>query len=123
MALGDAEVDELLERAGRGDHEAREVLLGAFRGRLRQMVAARLDRRVVARVDASDVVQEALADAAGKLSDYLRLRPLPFYPWLWRLTWECLIKQYRLHIVASKRSVTREQEWSLPDESAHELAR
>ena len=32
--------------------------------RLRQMVTVRLDRRLAARVDPSDIVQEALADAA-----------------------------------------------------------
>jgi hypothetical protein len=33
------------------------------------MVAVRLDRRVAARVDPSDVVQEALPEAALKVSD------------------------------------------------------
>ena len=36
------------------------------------MIALRLDDRLAARVDASDVVQEALADAARKLADYAR---------------------------------------------------
>ena len=36
------------------------------------MVAARLDRRAAARVDASDVVQDTLTDAAGQLDEYLR---------------------------------------------------
>ena len=36
------------------------------------MVAVRLDRRLAARVDPSDVVQEALAEADRRLDDYLR---------------------------------------------------
>jgi RNA polymerase sigma-70 factor (ECF subfamily) len=70
------------------------------------------------------VVQEALADAALKLAEYLRRRPLPFYPWLRRLAWERLLELNRRHIYAGKRSVTREQpgDLALPDESVLALA-
>jgi RNA polymerase sigma-70 factor (ECF subfamily) len=53
----------------------------------------------------------------------LEERPLPFYPWLRRLAWERLVKLHQRHIRAGKRSVTREAEWQLPDESAEALAR
>jgi RNA polymerase sigma-70 factor (ECF subfamily) len=87
------------------------------------MVAARLDRRLAARVDASDVVQEALAEAAHKLSAYLQQRPLPLYPWLRRLAWEHLIKTHQRHLASRKRSAGREEQniLGLPDESALEL--
>jgi RNA polymerase sigma-70 factor (ECF subfamily) len=70
------------------------------------------------------VVQEALADAARKLPEYLRDRPLPFYPWLRQLALERLIELHRRHIQAQKRSVRREEVQSLPltDESTLELA-
>jgi hypothetical protein len=57
------DTDQLLNRASRGDGAARQQLLTRHRGRLRAMVAARLDRRLAARLDPSDVVQEALAEA------------------------------------------------------------
>jgi RNA polymerase sigma-70 factor (ECF subfamily) len=123
MPHADADTDDLIARARHGDAAARELLLAYHRGRLRQMVAVRLDRRLAARVDPSDVVQEALADAARKLDTYLRERPLPFYPWLRRLAWERLVKLHQRHITAGKRSVTREAHPALPDESAMELAR
>src|SRR5215469_5432244 len=123
MARHEPDTEELVERASQGDGSARQQLLWRHRDRLKGMVAVRLDRRVAARVDPSDVVQEALAEAAAKLSDYLRQRPLPFYPWLRRLAWERLVKLHRYHIHAGKRSVTREQVSTLPDESADELAR
>jgi RNA polymerase sigma-70 factor (ECF subfamily) len=123
MQSENADVERLLERAELGDAGARQRLLSDHRERLRHMIAVRLDRRVAARVDPSDVVQEALAEAAGKLSEYLRQRPLPFYPWLRRLAWERLVKLHRTHIHADKRSVTREQGMALPDESTDELAR
>ena len=59
---GEPDTEELLNRAGRGDLPARRT---CWRGieRLRQMVALRIDRRMASRVDLSDVVQDALADA------------------------------------------------------------
>jgi RNA polymerase sigma-70 factor (ECF subfamily) len=124
VASSDCDTDILLKRASEGDTAAREALLMRHQHRLRQMVAFRLDRRLAARVDPSDVVQEALAEAAQKLSDYLRRRPLPFYPWLRQLALERLIGLHRLHIRAQKRSVSREEAGPLPltDESALELA-
>ena len=70
------------------------------------------------------VVQEALTDASRKLSEYLKHRPIPYYPWLRQLALERLVKLHRRHIQAQKRSVTREEDWlpPLPDESAVELA-
>jgi RNA polymerase sigma-70 factor (ECF subfamily) len=78
---------------------------------------------VAARVDPSDVVQETLAEAARRLSDYLRTLPLPFYPWLRRLAWEHLLRLHQRHL-ARKRSVLREepQNDSPSDESVQELA-
>jgi RNA polymerase sigma-70 factor (ECF subfamily) len=88
------------------------------------LVALRLDRRLAARIDPSDVVQEALADADRKLDDYAHRRPLPFYPWLRQLAWDRLIAIHRRHLHAGKRSVKREEPdvLGLPDESAAELA-
>src|SRR5262245_39089372 len=85
------------------------------------MVAVRLDPRLAARVDASDVVQEALAEAAVKLPDYLRERPVAFYPWLRRLAWERLVGLYRRHVRARCRGVGHEGP-RLPEGSAAELA-
>ncbi len=116
------DTEALLDRATRGDDTAREALLDQHRHRLRRMVAARLDRRLAARVDPSDVVQEALAEAAENLDAYLRDRPLPFYPWLRRFAWERLMKLHRHHIKSQRRSVTREEAWIMPDESAQQLA-
>jgi RNA polymerase sigma-70 factor (ECF subfamily) len=122
MRGAEPDTDVLLEQARRGDAPAREQLLTRHQARLRRMVAVRLDRRLAARVDPSDVVQEVLAEAARRMPDYLRDRPVPFYPWLRRLAWERLVKLHRRHLHARKRSVLREEDWPLPDGSAAELA-
>jgi RNA polymerase sigma-70 factor (ECF subfamily) len=118
------DTEELLRRAQHGDEQARQAVLVRHRERLKQMVAVRMDRRLAARVDPSDVVQEALLEAARELDDYLRERPVPFYPWLRNLAWECLIDLHRRHLHARRRSVKLEEPLAprLSDESALQLA-
>ena len=123
-ARKDPDTEVLLARAAAGDRSARDHLLERYRPRLRQLIRLRLDRRLAARLDPSDVVQESLAEAAVKLDDYLRTRPVPFYPWLRGLALERLIDMYRWHIRTGKRSIRREERAlpPLPDESALQLA-
>jgi RNA polymerase sigma-70 factor (ECF subfamily) len=102
------DTDALLIQAAEGDANARDRLLARHRRRLHDVVALRLDRRLRARVDPSDVVQEAMVEAVSKLTTYLQNRPLPFFLWLRQLALEHLIAQHRLHIKALKRSVDRE---------------
>ena len=109
MALLEPDTEELLRRAQAGDDGARQQLLARHKARLQQMVAARLDRRLLARFDASDVVQEALLEAHAKLEDYLRDPAVPFYPWLRAIAWQRLLKWRRRHLHARKRSVLREE--------------
>lgn len=78
-----------------------------------------MDRRLAARFDPSDVIQDALAEAEQRLDEYLRDRPVSFYPWLRHIAWERLVDLHRRHIRAQRRSVTRElrRDSELPDES------
>jgi RNA polymerase sigma-70 factor, ECF subfamily len=103
------EIDVLLSDAARGDASAVRSLLEQHRDRLVRMIALRLDRRLAPRLDPSDVVQEALADAAKRLPDYLRDRPMPFYPWLYRLAADRLAVTHRNHITSAVRAVGREE--------------
>jgi RNA polymerase sigma-70 factor (ECF subfamily) len=126
MTTSQSDTDELelLRAAANGDEAAVPRLLARHRGRLRQMVAVYLDHRLAARVDPSDIVQEALADAARGFPGYLRAPPLPFYPWLRQFARQRLLQLHRRHIGARCRSVEREVPWevALPDQSADALA-
>jgi RNA polymerase sigma-70 factor (ECF subfamily) len=124
MPTSGPDTDVLLERIRQGDAGARGQLLARHRPRLKRLVALRLDRRLVGRLDPSDVVQEVLAEADRKLSDYLAKRPLPFYPWLRGLAWDELLRLHDQHVRAGKRTVLREEGpiGALPDESVLELA-
>jgi RNA polymerase sigma-70 factor (ECF subfamily) len=117
------DTDDLILRSAAGDDEARAALLAHYRGRLRRMVGVRLDHRLLARIDPSDVVQEVLMEAHRKLKEYLRDPPLPFYPWLRQIAWQRLVKIHQHHH-ARKRRVTDEGPalLDLPDESVGDLA-
>ena len=116
------DTEHLLEAATRGDDDARDALLTRHRDRLERMVKLRMDPRLSARVDPSDVVQEAMIEAWQELPDYLETRRVPFYPWLRRIAWERLVKLHRLHVEAKRRSVRREAVLLLPAESSATLA-
>ena len=62
MINNSAETTRLLEQARTGDKEALNALFARHRPRLRRMVDLRLDRRLQARIDASDVIQEAYVE-------------------------------------------------------------
>lgn len=124
MFVEDSQIDALLQNAEQGDPAALKELLARHRGRLRQMVLARMDSRLRVRIDPSDVVQDVLTQAYRKLPAYLEGRPLPFYPWLRQIAWERLVQLHREHVIAQKRSVRRERDGGalLSDESVQLLA-
>ncbi len=101
--------NELLERAREGDAASRNALLDRHRQALLQMVRYRLDRRVSARIDASDIVQDVLLEASRRLSEYLQSPGLPFHLWLRGLARDRMIDVHRRHRLAARRSVDREQ--------------
>jgi RNA polymerase sigma-70 factor (ECF subfamily) len=115
----DVGIEALFTGAARGDELAVRRLLEMHRDRLRRMIAARLDRRLTPRLDPSDVVQETLADAARRLPDYVRDRPLPFYPWLFRLAADRLARTHRDHVASTVRGIGREERiGGLPNDEA-----
>lgn len=79
------------------------------RARLRTLVEMRIDRRIRARVDASDVVQEAFAEAARRFPEYERERKLKPYVWLRFLTLQQLVTASRRHLGVQARSAKLEQ--------------
>ena len=99
---------EPLRRAAEGDQAAWAELLGRHRNRLRRMVALRLDRRLLGRIDPSDVLQEASLEAARALPRYLERPELPFYLWLRWLTGMTLQALHRKHLGVGARDAARE---------------
>lgn len=103
------------------DQQQIELLFEGNRPRLRKMVAARMDPRLVHRVDPSDVVQETMIEAMRMLPEYVINQPLPFYPWLRQIAAQRLARLVQHHIGAHRRSVTREQRDDLALSNESEL--
>jgi RNA polymerase sigma-70 factor (ECF subfamily) len=116
-----AETSGLLAQVRAGERRAFERLFDRHRAYLLRVVAARLDAGATARVDPSDVVQEAQLEAYRRLPDYLAARPMPFRLWLRKTAQERVLMARRQHVEARRRSATREV--PLPDRSSLMLAR
>jgi RNA polymerase sigma-70 factor (ECF subfamily) len=103
-----SETLRLVQKAVAGDDSAWERLMTDHRGRLRRMVALRLDQRLQGRVDPSDVIQESYIDAARRLPKYAANPPMPFFLWLRFLAAQRLSEQHRRHLGAKGRDAGRE---------------
>lgn len=108
MADNSGETVALLERARTGDRAALTVLFTRHRERLCRLVEMRLDRRLQARIDASDVIQEAYLEVAARLQDYFRSPSLPFFLWLRLVVGEQLTNLHRQHLGTQMRDAGRE---------------
>lgn len=102
-----SEIDELLERAGAGDLEARSGLLNSQTEDLLRFVTGRLNKSLAARVDPADIVQEVLMEASRRLDHYLATRPMPFSAWMLQIANDAVIDTHRRH-TNQKRNVDLE---------------
>jgi RNA polymerase sigma-70 factor (ECF subfamily) len=100
--------EALVSRAVEGEVGALAQLLAGQQVWLTEFVSTRLDRRLSARLDVGDIVQEVLVEAAGKLPDYLARSPIPFTAWIKQIAIERMTYVHRVHVVAGKRSIRRE---------------
>ena len=95
--------DDPIEKLRAGDRQALATLFEQYRDRLRRMVELRLDPRLRARLDASDVVQEAFLDVAGDLDAYLTDPKLPPLLWLRLHVGRRLTTLHRQHLGTKMR--------------------
>ncbi|MCA8994549.1 MAG: sigma-70 family RNA polymerase sigma factor [Planctomycetaceae bacterium] len=115
---------DLLDSAQQGSDQAVNQLLEHHRDALRKMVGLRLDRQIAQRIDASDVVQDVMLEAAQRLKQYLQDPQIPFHIWLRQIAKDRMIDLHRRHH-AQRRAVDREQPLALtglPDRSSIDLA-
>jgi len=121
----DDQTETLLGAARLGDSDAVNRLLEKHRAPIRRLVQLRLDRKVQRRVDVSDVVQDVMIEASGRLEKYLSNPSMAFHLWLRQIAWDRIIDTYRRHRVSAKRNMDREQPMAAPagpDQSTMELA-
>jgi RNA polymerase sigma-70 factor, ECF subfamily len=104
MENNSEETAALLERARAGDRDALTEIFARHRDRLRRMVEVRLDRRLQARIDASDVVQDGFLEVVERLPNYLDDPKLPLFLWLRLVVGERLVTLHRHHLGTQKRA-------------------
>lgn len=107
-AGGEPDDEMLSSRFASGDHDALNVLLSRSRGRLKRMVLVRMPPQLQARVDASDIIQEAFLQAARSAGDYVHAPNRTFYAWIRKITKNKLLEAARAHLTTEKRRVFRE---------------
>jgi RNA polymerase sigma-70 factor (ECF subfamily) len=125
MENNSADTVALLNRARAGDGHALNEVFTRHRDRLCRMVEMRLDRRVQARIDPSDVVQDAYVDLMNRLEDYLRDPRVPLFLWLRLIVGERLLKLHHRHLGAEMRDAGRDvsiYRGALPEASSAALA-
>lgn len=120
VTLDSAETQRLLQQIRAGRRDAYDRLFDRHRAFLRGMIERRLDPRLGARLDPSDVVQETQMEAFRRLPDYLDRQAMPFRLWLQKTALERLLNLRRDHVEAARRAVDREV--LLPDRSSAALA-
>ncbi|MGE4004163.1 MAG: sigma-70 family RNA polymerase sigma factor [Planctomycetaceae bacterium] len=115
------QTQQWLIRLQQGETTALVDLFEFYRPRLRDMVCLRIGRQLAARLDPSDVLQEAYVDACRRVGGYVQDPKVSAYIWLWGLTRERLMKLQREHLGTQRRTALRELQ--LPDRSSLLLAR
>lgn len=102
-------LEELSARLRRSDAEALAELFEMWRSRLLQIVKARLDQRLVGRLDPADVLQDAYLDLAKKLPRFAAEQSgmTPFV-WIRLVVTERVLVTHRKHLQANVRDARRE---------------
>src|SRR5262245_39653890 len=107
----DLECSELEKRPARvvaGDDLSLNSIYDKYHVRLRRLVELRLDHRLRARIDASDIIQDAFITVAERIESYVCKPDFPIFLWLRGIVVERLIETHRRHLGARMRDARRD---------------
>ena len=94
-----------LDRLRRGDSQAWQELAVTFRKRLRDLAASALPAEVACRADASDMVQQSLAEANKSFADFRGNTLTELFDWLSAIVSHNVTDAVREHVLAQRRTV------------------
>jgi len=110
--MDDLTLERLVNDVIHGDRSALARLFDHYRERLWRIVQFRMDRRLIGRVDADDVLQEAYLDAEKRIVHFLYDSPDSFFIWLRLIVNQTLIDVHRRHLETQSRDANRERSLS-----------
>jgi RNA polymerase sigma-70 factor (ECF subfamily) len=108
MTDADAQIATLADRLRAGEEGALADEFSQHRERLWKLVQFRLDRRLLGRVDADDILQEAYLDAAQRVQHFLDGPEVLPFVWLRGIVNQTMIDVHRRHLGAKMRDAGRE---------------
>jgi RNA polymerase sigma-70 factor (ECF subfamily) len=118
----EADLDELLSSARRGDREVIGALLTHYRNYLTLLARTQIERRLAPRVSPSDVVQETMLRAHRHFAQFRGCSERELLAWLREILLASLAKFVEQHVLASKRDIRREIPIDRPGADASRLA-
>lgn len=106
-------VDSTIRESLKRDPTVLAELFQSYRDRLRRIIAARLDKRLSARIDPEDVIQEVYIDVAERVQFFLDDPSFSFFVWVRLVCLQTLSNIHRRHFSARKRDVSKEKSISV----------
>jgi|688.fasta_scaffold174649_2 RNA polymerase sigma-70 factor (ECF subfamily) len=104
-----AATSELLKRAQRGDENSRGLLFESFRPYLELLARVEIGRRLQAKVDTADVVQETFLEAHRNFENFRGDSEAEFAGWLRSILSARVLNLVRHYLTTQGRDLRREQ--------------
>lgn len=108
-SLNDSTESQLISLAATGDSVAIEKLFTLHRDRLKRMIIARMDQRLMRCMEVTDIIQEVNFEISKRLMEYLSKPEVPFFVWVRFLARQKLAELVRRNVLTQARDVRREQ--------------
>jgi RNA polymerase sigma-70 factor (ECF subfamily) len=111
MAESPTEIQRLFELAKSGDRDAQGRLLEHFRPRLCELARGKIEGRLRARIDESDLAQQSCISALRNFHQFEGTDLDAFAAWLRRIHEQNVRDVIRDHTIYDKRAVSRETDY------------
>lgn len=105
----EAELQQLLELAKRGNHDALGQLLEHFRPELRDLARRRIAGSLQTRIDESDLVQQSCLSAIRNFDRFQGRNLADFAAWLRQIHERNITDTIRSHTLVEKRAILRQE--------------
>jgi RNA polymerase sigma-70 factor (ECF subfamily) len=108
ITVSNQQIRDVIQRAQEGDAQCLGELLALYRGYLTGIAVARLDPRLRARCNPSDIVQETMLEAFRDFPQFRGGLEREFLAWIRQILANNLSRAVQTHLLANKRDVRRE---------------